>query len=461
MGQGNGECMVCRNGWRIGDVLAIACDMCGTAHAETEILSNFVGMMKKFALPILALFLASTGLAQKAPDSFDPSADTVFTTHRADGRYVSTRAIAHHLMRAAPPALRFDSTLNRTGLRAWQQQVREEMARLMCHPKIAGLPAPRKVAEWQRDGYRVEKWEAYPLPQAAVPYLVLVPDGVGADSPAPALLCIPGSGQTKELLAGEPQLHDADQAFRPAERAMARLYARQGYVAVVVDNPGAGEAEDLEGKAGTGGYDYVTVARALLELGWSYLGYASYVDKHVLDWMKTRPDVRADRIVVSGFSLGTEPLMVLGVLDSSIYAFVYNDFLCTTRERALVMTRPDARGRRPWPNDISHLIPRFLCQFDFPDLVAALAPRPVICTEGGMDRDFDAVRRAYAIAGAPENFTSYHYAKFQDPAARVRLSAMPEGIDRATFFRLANVDPPRHYFKAEYVLPWLEKVLAE
>ena len=57
-----------------------------------------------------------------------------------------------------------------------------------------------------------------------------------------------------------------------------------------------------------------------------------------LNWMKTQKHIRKDRIVVSGFSLGTEPMMVLGTLDTSIYAFVYNDFLCQTHERAEVMT---------------------------------------------------------------------------------------------------------------------------
>lgn len=417
-------------------------------------------MMDSLKVFFVATLSAATVSAQVPEDGFRASADTVFSTGRADGRYVSSRAVAHRLMKDERPALRFDPSTDRSGLEAWQGRVRATMARLMKHPALEGLPAPRRVDAWRRDGYRVERWEAYPLPQAVVPYLVLVPDGADASRPVPGLLCIPGSGQTKEQLAGEPPRGDSGTDFRPGERAMARLYALQGYVAVVVDNPGSGEAADLEEKAGTG-YDYATLARALLELDWSYLGYASYVDKHVLDWMKTYPAIRADRIVVSGFSLGTEPLMALGVLDESVFAFVYNDFLCATRERALVMTRPDDRGRRPWPNDISHLVPGFLRQFDFPDLVAALAPRPLICTEGGMDRDLLLVKKAYELAGAPDNFTYHHYVKYRNPADRIFLDEMPEGIDRATFFRLANVDPPRHYFKSEHVLPWLKRVLAE
>ena len=48
----------------------------------------------------------------------------------------------------------------------------------------------------------------------------------------------------------------------------------------------------------------------------------AYQDWNVLNWMKTQNFVRKYRIIVSGFSLGTEALMVLGALDPSIYAFV-------------------------------------------------------------------------------------------------------------------------------------------
>ena len=399
-------------------------------------------------ITLLIMLPAAFAAAQTA--DFDPAEHSTFATTRPDGRYVSSRAIAHRLMLSQPPRLHYDSaTVGSSPARfaQWQQEMSQAMTRLMNHPDVTGQPAPRLTSSEQLDGYTLQRWEAYPLPEAVVPFLVMVPDGVDAAHPAPAIMCIPGFGQTKELLATGP-------------KGMAYQYVKEGYVAVVVDNPGCGEEGDLEAIAG-GRADYVTLSRALLELSWSYLGYASYVDMTILQWMKTQPEMRRDRLVVSGFSLGTEPLMALGLMDSEIYAFVYNDFLCTTRERALVMTLPDESGARPWPNDISHLIPGFLTEFDFPDIVAALAPRPVICTEGGMDRDFQMVAGAFAAAGAPDNFKAYHYLAFQDEDARRYLDEMPEGIDRATFFRLANVDPPHHYFKAEYVLPWLRTILTD
>lgn len=175
--------------------------------------------------------------------------------------------------------------------------------------------------------------------------------------------------------------------------------------------------------------------------------------------MKTQSCIRKDRIIVSGFSLGTEPLMVLGTLDTSLYAFVYNDFLCQTQERALVMTMPDKDGTRPFPNSIRHLIPDFWRKFNFPDIVAALAPRPVILTEGGLDRDLNLVHAAYKIAGHPENIEIHHYPKYADLHNRMDFNALPEGIGRDEFYRLVNVDGPNHYFKSELVLLWLKKHL--
>ena len=189
----------------------------------------------------------------------------------------------------------------------------------------------------------------------------------------------------------------------------------------MVDNAGTGEEGDAEHAAGRSSHDYENLARFLLEMDWSWLGYTSYMDQCVLDWVKTRPWVQKNRIILSGFSLGTEPMMVLGVLNPGIFAFVYNHFLCRTLERAKVMTMPSSRGVRSAPNSIRHLIPGFWKQFDFPDIVAALAPRPVICTEGGLDRDFQLISAAYRTAGAPDSTAT-------SPALQTRPNAGTENI---------------------------------
>lgn len=405
--------------------------------------------MKVLRLLVIAIFVL-VGCAAEAGASV--GRDSV----RADGRSLRTRGAVEGLMRRNPPRLTFNpATVSPDSFPTWQAQMKEAMARLMRHPESESAPA-KLIKRVARHGYTLEKWESYPLDSTVVPFLVLIPDGVDAAHPAPAAICIPGFGQTKELLAGERSGNyslDGDADTLAVKNTMALDYVKAGLVAVAVDNPACGELSD------DGRFDYLETSRFLLETGWSYLGLSSWQDRVILDWMKTRPYIDRYRIIASGFSLGTEPMMALGLLDESIYAFVYNDFLCRTRERALVMDRPDANGVRAFPNSIEHLIPEFLLEFDFPDIVAALAPRPVICTEGGMDRDFAIVDSAFTAAGAPGNFEWHHYPKFAEPSARVFLQAMPSGIDRATFFRLANVDPPSHYFKSALVIPWLTRLL--
>lgn len=378
------------------------------------------------------------------------------TANREDGRFSSSRGAVQYMLKQKP-AFTFNPAFTATEFKKWQLGLCSTMKELIRFPEVKDQPAPVRIKMVQRDGYRVEKWESYPLPGSVVPYLVLIPNGIDTtQDKVPSVLCIPGFGGSKEELAGETE-GDYGLTSLPVKpvrkNAMALRYIKKGLVAVAVDNPSCGELSD------NGYFDYLNTSRILLEVGWSYLGLTAWQDWNILNWMKAQSYIDKERVIISGFSLGTEPLMVLGVLDPSIYAFVYNDFLCRTLERILVMTKPDEKGRRPFPNSIEHLIPGFLTQFDFPDLVAALAPRPVICTEGGLDRDFELIKEAYRIVGKPDNFTFYHYKKFANPKDRQQIDRVPEGIDLDTFFQVVNVDPKNHYFKVELVLPWIDKVL--
>lgn len=409
---------------------------------------------------LLFLILPAAALPPSLP-AFNAADWSVLRSTRKNGRHVSSRGIVQTMLEDIRPACAFRPEIDPADFPSWQAKVREAMNRLMKFPRRAETRPPVLVNTVQRERYRVEKWEAYPFPHAAVPFLVLVPDTVSDKTPAPVLFCIPGSDQTKEELAAEtsPDL-DRPPLPQPGNNAMAYHYARQGWIAVVVDNAGTGEEADAEHAAGRANHDYENLARFLLEMDWSWLGYTACVDQCILDWAKTRPWVQKDRIILSGFSLGTEPMMVLGILNPDIFAFVYNDFLCRTLERARVMTMPGRNGSRPAPNSIRHLIPGFWQQFDFPDIAAALAPRPLLCTEGGLDRDFKLIAEAYRMAGAPDHFQYRHQPRFADAAQRWQGTRLPGGLDRDSFFRLANVDPRNHFFKKDIVIPWIQHLLA-
>ena len=69
------------------------------------------------------------------------------------------------------------------------------------------------------------------------------------------------------------------------------------------------------------------------------------------------------------------------------------------------------------------------------------------------------MRKAYAIAGAPDNVKVYHYKKFADPNTRKNVKHLPEGLDRNESFRMVNADGPNHYFKSELVVPMVERII--
>lgn len=432
---------------------------CSTDFVPTK--TSFMNLSFFRLTLVRGLFLSFFPVFLFAPPSCaqDINDEAVPRSLRSDGRLQSTYAIAHRMLSRLEPRHAWHEGMSRRQTRRWQRDLSRAMRGLMRFPKEKPKEAPRLVSSSPREGYTLEKWEFYPFPEAVASFLVLLPD-TPVSTPLPAVLCIPGSGGTKEGLCGEKGVWPAlNENVRNPRVTMALHMVRAGYVAVAVDNAAAGEQSDLERYGRGWDYDYDLSARLLLEMGWSWLGYTSYLDYLVLRWMEQEPRVRRDRIVVSGFSLGTEPMMVLGALDRSIHAFVYNDFLCQTQERTLVMTCPESNGRRPFPNSIRHLIPLWWDNFNFPDVMASLAPRPVIFTEGGLDRDFRTVRGAYRAMGAGDKVETHHYPKFSDPKDRIDDARLPEGLSREEFFRRANVDPPSHYFKKELIMPWLQKVM--
>ena len=370
-------------------------------------------IMKRLLFLVSVCSLCMVGNSQ----NYQPEKHAVVKSDRGDGRLLSTYAIVHEMLKDTHPQYAYRSGMSAQEFTQWQDGVRAAMVEIMKFPEIKRQPSPVCVKTEKKEGYILEKWEFYPFPKSVSTFLVLKPEHLkGA---VPGVLCIPGSGRTKEGLVGEPGICDKlTEDYNNPKVSMALNMVKEGYVAVAVDNAAAGEASDLECYDKGWNYDYDVVSRFLLELGWSWLGYTSYLDMQVLNWMKAQSYIRKDRIVISGFSLGTEPMMVLGVLDKDIYAFVYNDFLCQTQERAVVMTKPDKENRRPFPNSIRHLIPGYWRYFNFPDVVASLAPRPIIFTEGGLDRDFRLVQSAYAASGKPENAEFHHYPKFADKAVR-------------------------------------------
>ena len=409
---------------------------------------------------------AEGGVAGNRPPkeaAFDPGKHAVISTDRADGRYVATRGVVQELLRKRPP-LSFDPSFTPQQFAEWKDKVKVKLRDVLAFPDLPPSPSAKFLGRVQRAGYVVERWEHYPMPGAAVPFLVLVPDGVTEAHPAPAVLCMPGTNRTKESLAGEPELNPAFASPKyDEENRMAQMCAKAGMVAVAVDNPGFGETSDLAALVGDGmvtHYDVQMFTQYLFGFGWSYMGYAAFMADRLLDQMRKDRRIDRKRIATCGHSLGAWMAGYLAVLNDDIAAAVMNQGIYNWREAAKVRTCPDAHGRRPSTWGAKFFIPGLFRFFDHPDIQAAIAPRPALYCEGVPERDRQNIYiPAYRLAGAPQNLSIVQFEKYADPAARY-CGDLPEGIRTDDeFWHYNSNDAPQHYFKGATAVPWLRKIL--
>ena len=295
--------------------------------------------------------------------SAEGSASRTFVSERADGRHTQTVGQLQSQLIHLRPKLAFNSSITADNFSTWRESVREKLLELMCFPEgVPVQPEPKKLWTEQRDGYALQKWEAYPDPYSAVPFLVLVPDGVSSKSPAPAVMCFPGSTHSKESLAGEPELDTGKPAQNKhwESNRQALHYAKKGIVSIAIDNPAVGElAIPFQARS--------RMSECMLWMGRNYLGLSVFQKACILKWLSQWPLIDVKRIATSGHSLGSNPADVLGVLyPELVSAVIHNDFVCNWQERAT------AQNFAP-PGD-HHTVPGLFQWFDHTDIQAALAP---------------------------------------------------------------------------------------
>jgi len=249
-----------------------------------------------------------------------------------------------------------------------------------------------------KDGYRIESVTYEAEPGDAIPAYLIVPDGVDANHPAPAVAVWHQHNGQWHIGKSEPAGLDGD-----AMHHTGVALAREGYVVLCPDSLCFEERQDdtLQG----GNYERFAFLRYVV--AGKCLAWKDILDmRRAIDYLCSRPEVQADHIGCYGHSMGSTHVWIVGPWEPRLKALVAN--CCLPTYAAIHRTK------------LLHCFPNFIpglhLHGDTPDIAALIAPRALHLnfgeTDGGspiteVRQGIDTIAAAYEAAGAPDQFSSY------------------------------------------------------
>jgi dienelactone hydrolase len=250
----------------------------------------------------------------------------------------------------------------------------------------------------QKDGYRLEKVTYEVESNDRVPAYLLVPDGISATSPAPAVAVWHQHNGEWHLGKSEP----AGLAGNPMHHTGVAL-AKLGYVVLCPDALCFEDRQDPEKKLKGGNYERFEFLR-LVVAGRS-MAWKNILDmRRAIDYLVTRPEVKVDALGCYGHSMGSTHAWLVGPWEPRLKCIIGN--CCLPTYAAIHRTK------------LLHCFPNFipgLHQYgDTPDIAALIAPRALHLNLGEKDdgSPIDEVRQgiqtiaaAYKAAGTENRFT--------------------------------------------------------
>ncbi|MHC4403663.1 MAG: dienelactone hydrolase family protein [Planctomycetota bacterium] len=257
---------------------------------------------------------------------------------------------------------------------------------------------PKLRETMQKDGYRIESVTYEAEPDDPIPAMLLIPDGVDAAHPAPAVAVWHQHNGQWHLGKTEP----AGLAGNPMHHTGVAL-AKEGYVVLCPDALCFEERQSEHLKGGQ--YErfeflrYVVAGRCM--------AWKNILDmRRAVDYLASRPEVVDERIGCYGHSMGSTHTWLVGPWEPRLKCLVGN--CCLPTYAAIHRTH------------LLHCFPNFipgLGQYgDTPDVAALIAPRAFHLNFGENDRGspiqevrqgVETIARAYEKLDAADHFTCY------------------------------------------------------
>lgn len=273
----------------------------------------------------------------------------------------------------------------------WLRNKRRQLTRMLgSFPPKADLNA--RTTRRKEEADRIVEWVSYEAePGDVVPAVLLIPKH--RTPPLPAVLCHHQHAGNFEL--GKSEV--LGWSGNPQQAYAAELCAR-GYVTLAPDSIGFEERSHPR----LAGPDYERYLHyELLIKGWTLQGKMIFDVTRAIDYLRSRPEVDANRIGMMGHSLGAAETFFSTSLEPRIKVGVASCAVTTYKaiQAAEAIHNP------------GFYVPGLLQWGDLTDVVSLIAPRPFLALNGEEDWRFpiagakeviDRAKMLYRRLGAPE-----------------------------------------------------------
>jgi cephalosporin-C deacetylase-like acetyl esterase len=296
---------------------------------------------------------------------------------------------------------------SRNGFPTFQAEIRKRVQQLLNLTPTKKPVSVKTYGQIAHPGYHIEKLVYESEPGIVIPSLLFIPDTV--ESRKPAILYVHGRGKAAGATSGS----DIEELVG------------NGFVVLAIDVRGAGETMVIESQQSndTRPYfgDFDSAMTALL-LGKPLVGMRATDISRGVDLLSARAEVDADRIYGFGKEGGAPPLLYAATLDERIKKIALEGMLVSYQS---IITRRIHR------QVLEHVVNGALRFYDFPDLAAALAPRPVWIINGvdpiGHPVDLAEMKRQYAASTAAFRLLATE--------SSIRVAVRKDQERTATFYR--------------------------
>jgi dienelactone hydrolase len=250
----------------------------------------------------------------------------------------------------------------------------------------------------QKDGYKLASITYEVEPGDRVPAYLLIPDGVTAANPAPAVAVWHQHNGAYHLGKVEP----AGLAGSPMHHTGVAL-AKEGYLAICPDALCFGERQSKHLRGG----DFERFEFLRYVVAGKCMAWKNILDmRRAIDYLTTRPEVVKEKIGCYGHSMGSTHTWLVGPWEPRLKCLVGN--CCLPTYAAIHRTHI----LHCFPN----FIPGWLQYGDTPDIAGLIAPRALHLNLGELDggspiqevrQGVQTIARAYARAGAADKFSHF------------------------------------------------------